>query len=65
MGQEEMEKEELAIKALEFYHKITEEVDSKGYYRVTDPNEIIVPIDGLIIRCGKRRVVRFLMGLLL
>lgn len=48
----------LSAQVAKFHQKIIREAGSDGYYRVTDSNEIIFPYDGLIIRIGKRRVVR-------
>ncbi len=49
---------ELAKKTLEFYKKLKREWDSKGKYVCEDPHEKIIPIDGLVIRCGKRKMVQ-------
>ncbi len=50
---------ELVKQTFEFYKKLKKEWDTKkGKYVVKDPNEMIVPIDGLILRVGKRKFVR-------
>jgi phage terminase small subunit len=55
-GVDELTDEDRALmcKAYKFYHKITTQVDKNGYYTPTDPNEEIIPIDGLIIKLGRR-----------
>jgi phage terminase small subunit len=54
--QDELTEEDkiLMCKAFEFYNKITTQVNSKGYYTPTDPQEEIIPIDGLIIKVGRK-----------
>lgn len=44
----------LMCEACEFHMKITTQVDKNGYYTLTDPQEKIIPIDGLIIKVGRR-----------
>lgn len=50
---------ELAKQTFEFYKKLKKEWNSKkGKYVIKDPNEMIVPIDGLVLSVGKRKHVK-------
>lgn len=49
---------ELAEQTFEFLDKLEREADSKGNYVCKDPHEKIIPIDGLVIKCGKRKMVQ-------
>ena len=48
---------ELSIKAFAFIDKLSMiEKDKKGYWVIKDPNEEIIPIDGLVIKVGRKFV---------
>ena len=45
----------LAEQTFEFYKKIIKEANSNGDYVCRDPHEIIIPINDLILKVGKRK----------